>query len=160
MFESSLASSQWIFHWSWLPLGCSAAPQPQGPLCHCLAAGALCQGSCGGCTLPWGIEIFNKPPSQITAFSGKSQTLVPCEVQRGHCPLHTQDLEMVAEPLNSKFMEFSIPSPPASLRREQLVLFLVKRVPKIGIFIRNLYLSIQTKTFKNHDSQSPPKSWD
>lgn len=111
---------------------------------------------CGGCTLTWGIEFFNKPPSKMIAFSRESQTFVPCEVQRGHCPLQTPDPEMVTEPLNSKFTEFSIPS----LRREQLVLFLLKRVPKIGIFIRNFYLSIQTKTFKNHDSQSPPKSWD
>lgn len=114
--------------------------------------GALCLGSHGGCTLTWGIEFFNKPPSKITAFSSKSQTLVPCKVQRGHCPLQAQDLEMVTDPLNSKFMEFPIPSSPVLLRREQLVLFLVKRVPEIGIFIRNLYISIQTKTFKNHDS--------
>lgn len=129
---------------------CPTALQPR--------VGALCLGSCGGCTLS--IELFNKPPSKVTAFSSKSQTLVPWEVQHGHCPLQTQDPETVTDPLSSKFMEFSIPSPPVSLRREQLVLFLVKRVPKIGIFIRNLYPSIQTKTFKNHDSQSPPKSWD
>lgn len=69
---------------------------------------------------------------------------VPPEVQRDHAQRKPQGLEMVTDPPNSKVMELSTPSPPVPPRREQLILFLVKSMPEIRIFIRNLYLSIQT----------------
>lgn len=85
---------------------------------------------------------------------------VPREIQHDHAQRKPQGLEMMTDPPNYKVMELSTPSPPVPTQREQLILFLVKSVPETRIFIRNLYLSIQTRTFKNHESQSSSKSWD